>query len=84
MVWSKEENTHRKDGILLMQQHDTKLWLAKVHKDVMDEANIRQKIVRENEDLIYALEWVIDVFTNGDPQWHDVPCIENARKVLYK
>jgi hypothetical protein len=50
----------------------------------MDEANIRQKIVRENEDLIYALEWVIDVFTNGDPQWHDVPCIENARKVLYK
>ncbi len=62
--------------------------LEKLHahfdKDVMDEAHIRKKIVKENEELAYALEWLIEVFTNNDPQWHDVPCIKNARKALYK
>ena len=67
-----------------MQEHNTKLWLTKVHKDVMDEAHIRKKIIKENEELTYALEWLIEVFTNNDPQWHDVPCIKNARKALYK
>jgi len=80
----KESSQTRKDGVLLMQEHNTKLWLAKVHKDVMDEAHIRKKIVKENEELAYALEWLIEVFTNNDPQWHDVPCIKNARKALYK
>lgn len=67
-----------------MQTHDTKRWLAKVHKNVMDEARIREKIIKENDELRDALEWIVDAFTQGDSRWHDVPCIENARKLLYK
>jgi hypothetical protein len=66
-----------------MQTHDTKRWLAKVHKDVMNENNIREKIIQENDELRDALEWVVDAFTQGDSRWYDVPCIENARKLFY-
>jgi hypothetical protein len=67
-----------------MQTHDTKQWLAKVHKNVMNEARIREKIVKENEQLTDALEWLVDAFTQGDSRWDDVPCIKNAKKLLYK
>ena len=67
-----------------MQEHNTKLWLAQVHKDVMNEARIREKIVKENDELRDALEWVVEAFTQNDSQWHDVPCISNARELLYK
>jgi len=67
-----------------MQTHDTKRWLAKVHKDVLNEARIREKIIKENDELRDALEWLVDAFTQGDSRWHDVACISNARKLLYK
>ena len=62
----------------------TKEWLLKVHQNVMNEAHIREKIVKENAELRDALEWVVEAFTQNDPQWHDVPCISKAREVLYK
>ena len=41
-------------------------------------------VAEENDELRDALEWLVDAFTQGDSRWHDVPCIENARKLLYK
>lgn len=67
-----------------MKQHDTKLWITKVHQNVMNENNIREKIIQENDDLRDALEWIVDVFTQSDDRWNDVPCISRAKELLYK
>ena len=59
-------------------------WLLKVQDQVDDEMQIRRKMASDINDLILALDDIIETLTQGDPRWAKIACIKDAQYTLKK
>ena len=59
-------------------------WLLKVQEQVDDEMQVRRKMASDINDLILALDDIIQTLTEGDERWAKIPCIKDAKYVLKK
>lgn len=46
--------------------------------------NIRRKMASDVNDLILALDDIIETLTQGDPRWSKIACIKDAKYTLKK
>jgi hypothetical protein len=66
------------------KEPDTKEWLLKVHRQTQTDLEYRKALARDVNELVEALDWMVESFTQGDARWNDVPCVRNAKVILEK
>jgi hypothetical protein len=66
------------------KEPDTKEWLLKVHRQTQTDLEYRKQLARDVNELVEALDWIVESFTQGDARWNDVPCVINAKVILEK
>ena len=67
-----------------MDKSPMKQWVLRVQEQVDDELNIRRKMAHDINELVVALEDVVETLTQNDPRWDKLSCIRDARSVLRK
>jgi hypothetical protein len=66
------------------KEPDTKEWLLKVHRQTQTDLEYRKELARDVNELVEALDWMVESFTQGDARLNDVPCVRNAKVILEK
>ena len=66
------------------KEPNTKEWLLKVHLQAQVDLEYRKKLAQDVSQLVEALDWIVDTFTQGDARWNDVPSVRNAKVILEK
>jgi hypothetical protein len=66
------------------KEPNTKEWLLKVHRQAQVDLEYRKQLAQDVNQLVEALDWMIESFTQGDARWNDVPCVRNAKVILEK
>jgi hypothetical protein len=41
-------------------------------------------LARDVNELVEALDWMVEGLTQGDPRYDDIPCVRNAKVILEK
>ena len=66
------------------KEPNTKEWLLKIHRQTQVDLEYRKQLAQDVNQLVEALDWIVDTFTQGDPRWNDVPSVRNAKVILEK
>ena len=66
------------------KEPDTKEWLLKVHRQTQTDLEYRKALARDVNELVEALDWMVEGLTQGDPRYNEIPRVRNAKVILEK
>ena len=66
------------------KEPDTKEWLLKVHRQTQTDLEYRKALAKDVNELVEALDWMVEGLTQGDPRYDAIPCVRNAKVILEK
>ena len=66
------------------KEPNTKEWLLKVHRQTETDLEYRKALARDVNELVEALDWMVEGLTQNDPRYDEIPCVRNAKVILEK
>jgi len=66
------------------KEPDIKEWILKVHRQTQTDLEYRKELARDINELVEALDWMVEGLTQGDSRYDAIPCVRNAKVILEK